>query len=83
MISGKLYPAKYVGEIRQLKNETALIRTDDEDDTKVLAQFDDLRLRYHGIGLAFNWHKFNKKDFKFRRGVKANADRYQGDKTPS
>ena len=79
MQKGKLYPATYIGEIRLLKGHTALIRADNENPDMVLAQFDDLNLRYHGIGLAFNWHRFNKSDFKLRRGVKINADRYKGD----
>lgn len=79
MVKAKLYPATYVGEISLLKGHTALIRLDDEFPDKVLAQFDDLSLRYHGIGLAFNWHRFDKKDFKLRRGVKVNGGRYSGD----
>lgn len=79
----KLYPATYVGQIKLLKSETALIRLDEENPDKVLAQFDDLSLRYHGIGLAFNWHRFDKKDFKLRRGVKVNGDRYSGDSKSS
>ena len=83
MIKGKLYPATYVGEVSLLQGHTALIRVDDENSEKVLAQFDDLGLRYHGIGLAFNWHSFNKSDFKFRRGAKVNVNRYKGDSEAS
>lgn len=79
MQSKKLYPATYVGQISLLKGKTALIRLDEENKEKVLAQFDDLGLRYHGVGLAFNWHRFDRKDFKFRKGVKVNDSRYSGD----
>lgn len=78
MIKNKLYAATYVGGNPKLKGKTALIRTDEEDGF-VLAQFDDMGLRYHGVGLGFNWHRFKKDEFKFRRGAKVNADRYSGD----
>lgn len=83
MIKNKLYAATYVGQISLLKGKTAIIKLDDEFPDKVLAQFDDLSLRYHGIGLAFNWHRFDRKDFKFRKGVKINADRYTGNPSSS
>ncbi|QDP60471.1 MAG: hypothetical protein GOVbin1096_99 [Prokaryotic dsDNA virus sp.] len=55
----------YVGDIEKLKGHTALIRYD--EDNNILAQFDDMQLRYHGRGMGFGWHKFDSSDFKIRK----------------
>ena len=55
----------YIGPIEKLQGKTALIRYD--EDGKILAQFDDIRLRFHGRGMGFGWHKFDQEDFKVRK----------------
>lgn len=53
----------YVGVVKALQDETALLRYDGDD---VLAQFDNIRLKYHGRGMGFNWHRFPKSDFDIK-----------------
>lgn len=61
----RLTVGTYVGPIKKLKGHTALIRYD--DDGNILAQFDDIHVKLHGRYLGFNWHKFDKADWKIRK----------------
>lgn len=72
----RLTVGTYVGSIDKLKGKTALLRYD--EDGNLLAQFDDMTLRYHGRGMGFGWHKFDKSDFK----IKKINDKGQGRRLP-
>ena len=52
-------PAKYIGSRPDLRNKTALLRSDPEDADSVLAQFDDIRLLE-----SCAWHRFKRSDFR-------------------
>lgn len=56
MIKGRYRPD---GDYILLRNKTALLREDPDNDDSYLAQFDDLKLAQYAHG----WHKFSKKDF--------------------
>ena len=55
----------YTCDIEKLQGHTALIYYDSEGN--IMAQFDDMTLRYHGRGMDFGWHKLDKVDFKVRQ----------------
>lgn len=62
----RLIVGTYVGPVEKLQGHTALIRYDEDKET-LLAQFDDMHIKYHGRYLGFNWHRFPRKDWKIRK----------------
>jgi hypothetical protein len=72
----------YIGPIDKFKNCTALIRYD--TDGLILAQFDDMSIKYHGILLGVYWHRFANEDFKVKKikdnGASCRYPKVGGDK---
>lgn len=55
---------RYIGDQEQLRELTALVRTDPSDSSRVLAQFDSLSHTYVAAhGLAHGWHAFRAEEF--------------------
>lgn len=61
---------EYTGPIPELQGKTALVREPTADawptaDSKihVLAQFDDINIKFNGQRMGFNWHPFLKEHF--------------------
>jgi hypothetical protein len=58
--------ANYVGPETAFWGHTALIREDPELKNYVLAQFDDMSLRYKGIYMGYAWTAFPKHHWRTR-----------------
>lgn len=58
--------AVYHGPIEKLQGEKCLVRDDQDDETQVLVQFDDVKLMIGGTCMGRGWHTFAKKNFTIK-----------------